>query len=195
MPKSLRDWLLSASDWREAVRLATPSIRSQCRDLLPAVASVCGPTSLADVMIAIAPLMLHFDPRSFGPGETGESLTEAWEASFAESLTDIPREALEFATAKWIRTGRFYPKVAELRACAQEKADILRSISWRVKMIAQSEEPRPPISEEERAQVKAMIAQMQTQIAEGRFFRRWEPRASTPRLSRHEVAEALRALA
>lgn len=167
----LRAFLQGASDWREAHREATPAIRAECQAVQAAVERVAGPVTQTEVRRLLAPLLLHFDPPSFGPGEAGDRLSEAWRTSYADALKDLPEEALRAAVDGWIRIGHVWPKVAHLRILAEPKAGELRSLAWRVRKVAETPPPRQAISAEERARVGEMMLEMRKQMAAGTFFK------------------------
>ncbi len=191
--------MVTASSASEAVQLAGrhPALVQEARDATALVQRLAGPAGTAAVLRAMSPLLLHFDPRHFGAGKKGEMLADAFEASFAEALSDLPLEAIEIAVAEWIKVGKWFPKVAELRELAEPKAKEIRTMAWRLRQVAEKARlPKPPITPEERAEIQRQTAALVADLKSGAVFKGRPGGINAPPLrSRAEVAAGLRAMA
>ena len=191
--------MVSSSDAKDAVQLASrhPDLIREAREVTALVQRMAGPMGTVDAMKALAPLMLHFDPRQFGAGKAGTMLTDAWEKSFADALADLPAEALEVAVSAWIKVGKWFPKVAELRELAEPKAKEIRTLAWRLRSVAEKARlPKPPITPEERAEIQRQTAALVADLKSGALFAGKPSGIHAPPLrSRAEVAAGLRAMA
>ena len=191
--------MVTASDAKDAVQIAGrhPSLIQEARDVTALVQRLSAPAGTAAVLRAMSPLLLHFDPRQFGSGKKGEMLADAFEASFADALADLPLEAIEVAIAAWIKVGKWFPKVAELRELAEPKAREIRSLAYRLRQVAEKARlPKPPITAEERAEIQRQTAELVADLKSGALFKGRPGGIHSPPLrSRAEVAAELRAMA
>lgn len=145
---SLPDYLASAIDgWdsRESGPLAlSPSDHAAISAYAASVPAALELPSLDDIRRILLRLAnnLAFEKRS----------DKEWAAhleDFCADLSDIPLAAIHHAAAKWRKTNRFFPKIADIReiAMAETNATVKRA---RIGIIAQVFAERQPFSLSER---------------------------------------------
>lgn len=154
-PSLVRFLMVEATSAKDAVARISkrPELLAEAREVNARVQRLCKEVGMARAMELIAPLTLLFPPPSFGKGDAGDALTEAWHSTYAKAIADLYEEALTGAVDQWAKVGRFFPKPAELRALAEPKMTELRTLSWRVRQCAENTNmPRPPLTDAERAE-------------------------------------------
>lgn len=196
-PSLARFLMIEATDANDAVaRIASrPDLIAEAREQNDLVQRLCAPVGVPGALRALAPLMLMFDRPSFGRGEVGEKLADAWQSTYAQAIAHIPPEALEAAVSQWLKVGRFFPKPAELIALAEPKTVELRKLGWRMKqVVAKAHGPKPPMTDAEKAEVKRLAADLARDLRSGTIFAK-KPRYSRPSESQSSMADRLRAMA
>ena len=162
-PSLVKLLMVDSTDAHDAVlRISRrPELLEEAKAANAVVQRICQPVGLNGALIAMGPLMLMFDRPSFGKGEAGDKLADAWQMTYARALSDIPREALEEAVNAYVQSGKWFPKVAEIRDLARPKMAELRKMAWRMKEVA--EKARPPkvtLTDEEREANRKAVAEL-----------------------------------
>lgn len=168
--------LIDGDDTMAVVKLAAENqvVYRDALAALPDIDRLVEPAGERGVIEAIAPLKLMWPPKDV-PAE--RLAAEGWWIIFRKALADIPRSALDKAVAEYIRTSEYpvFPIPGKLRALAAPETRRLFRMVARVKMVTKQPAPKPPVSDEERAQVKAQMAELVKDLG-GRFRAPAEPK-------------------
>lgn len=191
----LSEILTRATDAHEAAQFITDDevLVSECRRMLPIVQRLAKPVQRAEIKIALQPLLLMFDPPSFGKGREAEQLEGAWQEVYVKALSGLSREALEHAITRWCEIGKTFPKPAHLRELAEPVQLKVALVAWRMRKAveiadkawkaAQSVPDDPQV----KAGFKALLAELGASVAPPGVGKL----ASDP----HQAAEHLRSIA
>jgi hypothetical protein len=156
------------------------------------VQRICQPVGLNGALIGMGPLLLMFDPPSFGKNEEGVKLADAWQMTYARALSDIPREALEEAVNAYIKIGKWFPKASEIRELAGPKMAELRKIAWRLKkVVEEARPPKPVLSEAEREANKRAVAELVAELRSRPAFGRRAPGESPQQMAARIRGESI----
>lgn len=172
----LMEILAKASSADEAAQLILRDelLVSECRRIQPLVARLAKPVPRAEIKIALQPLLLMFDPPSFGRGREAEALEGAWEDVYLKALAGLPREALAHAIDEWTRIGKSFPKPAHLRELAQPVAEKVALIAWRVRKAVERAQAqwrdKPAQTPEERQEMRDRLKGLMAELGASRAF-------------------------
>lgn len=132
----------------------TPALREEASRSVRQLEIMAEPAGADMVKRALAPLTLVYR----------DSATEAESPVFwriyADALADLPRVALGRAVADFQRTGRFFPKPAEIRELAQPHADAFRQAAYRAKRATETPAPKALPSPEDRPSAEEVAGVM-----------------------------------
>lgn len=86
---------------------------------------------------------------------------------YADALQDLPADILGMAFVEAIKTVKFFPAVAELRAIADKELNRRRFMRWKVEHLLSKHErdAQPQISAEEREEVRKLMADLSRKLA------------------------------
>lgn len=192
----LEDVLLRSADAKEAAKkvAATPALLAEARDKMSLISRLAGPITPDELYVALQPLLIMFGQPDFGQDEAAQELQGAWLELYIKALKDRPKEAIEIAVSEWLRKGKpFFPKPTELNALAEETADEIRLIEFRLKLaVRRADEHRPPPKKtpEEAQAVKQLVADLKG--PDGKIHLSKSIDTVVPPSNRRATAEALR---
>lgn len=207
-PQLIDAMLIEASDVHDAGRILGHDelLLSEARRVQPHIAKLAAGITHDEVFVALQPLVILFGTPSYGDGEAGDALYRSWVSLYARALCKLPREALEHAVSEWIERGTpnaegkykgkpRFPFPEELITLAQPVHLRISTLAYRLKKaveLADKAHGQTQIDPEERARVKAMFADLKTQLGA-----KANPMAAPRKLGRdpHQVAEELRRVA
>lgn len=187
-------WRLLVTGPRENIAqiAQTPALLAQCSSALRSLEVICEGSGDRVVMGALAPLVIVF-----GKGQEAES--PAFWKVYTEALGDLPRIALDRAVKEYQRTGRFFPKPAEIRDLAEPHARGFRQAAARVR--AAMEKPEPPAPIEDRPspeEVAEVMARFKAAMADKDPLAKIKAKGSRPtpsaRVDETGVSEEMRQL-
>ena len=199
LTQQLEDALLRATDAKEAAKKvsADPKLLAEARDKLSLVSRLAGPTTGDDIYVCLQPLLIMFGHPDFGQDDAASELQGAWLDLYIAALKDRPKEAIEIAVQEWLRNGKpFFPKPVELNKLAEETADEIRLIDFRLKLAvrrADEHRPAPKKTPEEALAVKALVNDLKG--ADGKIHLAKSVDTIVPPSNRRATADALRRLA
>ena len=126
---------------------------------LPQLDALMAPAGERGVVDAIAPLKLMWPPKDV-PAE--QLAAQGWWMIYRKALADIPRWALDQAVAEYIKTSTYpvFPIPGKLRELAEPHTRKIARMVSRVRMVTREPAPKPPVSDEERARVKAQMGEL-----------------------------------
>lgn len=113
----------------------TPAMKADCERFHRQLELLAEPSGAGLVKRSLAPMVLVY-----GLGAQAEA-PAFWQV-YEQVLADLPRMALERAVADYQRTGKFFPKPAEIRELAEPHATALRMAAHRAKKAATWEAPK-----------------------------------------------------
>lgn len=150
----------------------------ECQRYARSLDLICEPSGGELVARTLAPLVLVF-----GLGDQAAS-PQFWRV-YSDALADLPRIALERAVSEYQRTGKFFPKPAEIRELAEPHALAFKQAAYRARKAC---EPDPePMPERERIppeQFKALMADFVARMEEKDIFARTRNRQVRPPCAR-----------
>jgi hypothetical protein len=147
-------WRLLATGPKEnlAEIAQVPALKAEAASCQRQLEILCEPAGAQVVIGALAPLVIVF-----GKGAEAES-TAFWRV-YTDALGDLPRIALDRAVSEYQRTGRFFPKPAEIRDLARPHAEVLRQAAYRAKQAADYQ-PEQRLSDADRLPAEKVQALM-----------------------------------
>lgn len=156
---------------------------------LPHVARLTEPAGEKGVIEAVARLKLMWPPKDV-PAE--QVAARAWWVVYRQALADIPRSALDLAVDDYIKTSEYpvFPIPGKLRALAEPHIRGVARMVARVQMVTKQPAPKPPVSDEERAQVKTAMNELLSDL-KVKAASAPDP-VMKPRHKRHEMANQIR---
>lgn len=113
-----------------------PAMKAECERSRRQLSLLAEPAGSDAVERALAPLVVVF-----GLGDQAKA--KAFWQVYIESLSDLPRMALDRAASEYPKIGKFFPKPAEIRELAMPHANALRMAAARAARAAEWEEPKP----------------------------------------------------
>jgi len=163
---SPRLWRLVSSSIEAATEIAEivadPELHAEARAIAPRLMARAASAGPATVRRVLAPLVLVY-----GVGEAAKA-PQFWQAY--DVLADLPEEALRKGVDDYLAQpdSQFFPKPGPLRALCDRHAEPIRRAAYRASRAAALEPPKPKRepTQDERAQVAAMLASFKAQVAQ-----------------------------
>lgn len=144
--------LLSSGPKENTAQIArVPALKAEAKACQRQLEILGEPAGAQIVIGALAPLVVVF-----GKGVEAES--PAFWRVYTEALEDLPRIALDRAVSEYQRTGRFFPKPAEIRDLAKPHAEALRQAAYRARLAAEAQADKPETDRLPPEQVQALMA-------------------------------------
>lgn len=115
----------------------TPALRPELERVYPELKAMARPVGPDGVKGALLPLVLVFGDKRV------ESESPMFWEMYAAALSKLPAKALHEAVRKWVQVGKWFPKPAELKELAEERAVRIRAAEYRARVAMQAPEPKP----------------------------------------------------
>lgn len=102
---------------------------------------------------------------AFPPQRMTEAEQRARGKLYHKELGDIPHDILEVAFSTVIRTSRYFPVIAEIRAAAEEMLRHRRSRRYRLYQLLHQPERQPDLDPEEDAKVSELLKELAAKMS------------------------------
>lgn len=172
-PPNLTTWQVSPQLWallsegsRENIEIirGNPALRREAQDCLGALSELCAPAGERVVAQVLAPLVLVY-----GLGEQAQA-PMFWKV-YGDVLGGECRVALERAASEYAKTGKFFPKPAEILELSDVHSRAFRTALGRARAATSTAIAGPEKkvdTPEDRARVEAWMTEIRQKLRGGR---------------------------